>query len=201
MQLCRAATASFPVTLLVNKPPTVKWTNQLVRYQLRMNCIITEEQQSSRENQYLSKNSSADFIVCVEKKTPPTPGCSDKKTFIFINDSPCTLLFFVGYMFSGSHLSSFQSSRLSQILTGRIIATFFLLGFYERRGYKNYTDSRLGAGCWSFLGVWLFIDFSISATFPPDRFLQIAPINISFSFLTVVMWHAWTTAALEGGWK
>lgn len=100
---------------------------------------------------------------CEEVLNPPPAAVT--KTFIFINDSPCTLLFFVGYVFFQvafvlvSQLRSSHSSGLSQILTGHIITTTFSP---TRGRYKRYADFRLSTGPWSFVRIWLlFIDFSI----------------------------------------
>lgn len=82
----------------MNKPPTVMWTNELVLYQLRMSCIITEEQLANIENQYLSKKYCSWLHCMCEEVLNPLPAAVTK-TFIFINDSPCTLLFFVGCVF------------------------------------------------------------------------------------------------------
>lgn len=151
MQLCCAVTVSFTATLLVNNPLTVLGTNKLVLYQLSMNCIITKEQLANIENQYLSKNTAAGNIVCMKKQLNPPPAALTK-TFIFINDSPRTLLFIDGYVFFRvAFIFLSQQPGCHRFLTGRIIETFFPLSLNERGGYKNYNDPRR---C-SILGVWI----------------------------------------------
>lgn len=131
MQLCCAVTVSFTATFLVNKPPTVMEINKLVLYQLKMNCMITEEQLANIKNQFLSKKyCSWSHCMCEEVLNPPAADVT--KTFIFIKWQPVHITFLCRLCFSGSHLSSSHSSRLSQILTGGIIATFLPLSLNER---------------------------------------------------------------------